>query len=91
MTEFFTIYVDTVQKLYQLDGGVGWTEEKINRLKEDIKSFKTQRTSVFLKFHLAKKGTMELHMLDHVCDKHKNLRNIQFMDVELYENLHAIF
>lgn len=76
MTKLFTMYVDTIQKLFKPDLEVGWTGERTAQLKDNTNSFKIRGALVLADFLPSMIDTLKLHMLDQVSEVQKKLKTI---------------
>ena len=69
----------------------GWTEEKLSKLEESIKTFKTLARNVLGDYQTSGMGVKKWHMLDHLVPNIRRYRGLHYIDAGPFEHAHLQF
>ena len=91
VTRTLTMFNDIIQQLYERNHNIGWTDEKLEKLSNDIRLFKKQGRKTFENYQSSKMGFPKWHLLDHIVEDLKRVGNISFLEADFYEMEHKSF
>ena len=89
-TNLFVQYTDIMQMaLSYNNNSLSWTEERICKLENMIKKFKSNALTLYGAYQASTLCTEKFHQLDHICEDIRKLGGLRCSDAGLFEREHT--
>ena len=89
-TNLFVQYVNVMQMALSYNNhSMSWTEQKVKRLEDMIRTFKWNALSLYGSYHASMLCTEKFHQLDHIGEDICKMGGLRSGDAGLYEHEHT--